>query len=606
MKSKKNPIESLTPWMLIRSYKGKSVFFYYLRCIAIIILLIFVPYNISIFYYQQSVTKTEITRQSLSNIVSSANMLDLLLSDFDRYVIDTYANTSMMEFLALDAPAAAQSETMHNSIGRTLSLMRKSSPGVEQIFFLNLRGEYVISCDAAQPLASLERSDWWKAYQSTKKEFSIIPRRSASGELDSLYWLMQIKQGADTFGLLCVQIPYSNFEDMIARSFPNAPDQLYILSDIGLILYSTNQAETNSIATVNSDLNPLYQQALKSKTSAELVGDYVVASSYSEQSNLVIVSHTLRSRIVSNDISLDFFVITGSIVMLLLVLVLAVFVSYKMYRYIVDIVLTLNNPSYQGNSGNAFGELFYIRDDITSQNSGIAKELEKKVTALKQAQSAALQSQINPHFLFNTLQLINMSIMKDVGYDNDAIRIVTMFSDLMRTSYNTRDYLVSVEKELEIVGNYLSILEIRYKDRLQFSIHCDPTCQSLQTIKMILLPIVENSIMHGMEGAENGMHISIHCEQLKNDSICYRIRDDGAGMSSSVLSKIRQQIKKRISKEDQNIGLSNVNTRLNLVFGNSYTMEIDSRQGKGTCVTICHPPIDEHTRELFEEGPPSP
>lgn len=119
------------------------------------------------------------------------------------------------------------------------------------------------------------------------------------------------------------------------------------------------------------------------------------------------------------------------------------------------------------------------------------------MAALKKYQIAALQAQINPHFLFNTLQLINLSIMKEVKKDIAATRLISLLSNLLHYSYDTEHYTVTVQQEIDNALKYLEIQQVRYKDHLRIISDISDECTSFETVKLILQPFIENSIITG-------------------------------------------------------------------------------------------------------------
>lgn len=199
---------------------------------------------------------------------------------------------------------------------------------------------------------------------------------------------------------------------------------------------------------------------------------------------------------------------------------------------------------------------------------------------LRDTQMNALQAQINPHFLYNTLETIRFMIsMKD----QRAVEMVKLLAKLFRVSIGKGEKYVTVRSELEHVELYLGIQKIRYSDRFTIEIDIAEEILDLYTVKFLLQPLVENSIHHGFAEIEGGGLIRISAFR-RNDRLVLELYDNGCGISARELQAIRQ----RLSRAEQcaSVGLQNVYDRIQLHFGAQYSLNIDSRPGEWTRTTL--------------------
>jgi two-component system sensor histidine kinase YesM len=203
---------------------------------------------------------------------------------------------------------------------------------------------------------------------------------------------------------------------------------------------------------------------------------------------------------------------------------------------------------------------------------------------LKEARFLSLQSQINPHFLFNTLNTISRIVM--FGKNNDAMRLIESFSNLLR--YNLGDFhkQVPLKKELEIIKHYLYIQQYRFEERLNFSIVCsDPELLEVPIPCFALQPLVENSIIHGIEPKEDGGKIRIKISAL-HDEIIIKIIDNGVGIPKQRMEAIQTLKQNNHTGHSNAIGIANVVHRLTIFTGQSQCFGIRSIEGFGTLVTV--------------------
>lgn len=204
----------------------------------------------------------------------------------------------------------------------------------------------------------------------------------------------------------------------------------------------------------------------------------------------------------------------------------------------------------------------------------------------KEAELNALQAQINPHFIYNTLESINWMIK--LGRNKEATQMVKLFSNLLHMGVDRKNLCVSLEEELRHVEAYIGIQQIRYKDRLVFCNQMPREILKYRTLKLLLQPLVENAVMHGMQVKKGVLTVIINA--YANDSdIIVNVIDDGVGISRDRLKNVNENI---ISESNESIGIKNVHDRIQMYFGNQYYLKLSSIYGGGTTITLCIPKIE--------------
>ena len=191
----------------------------------------------------------------------------------------------------------------------------------------------------------------------------------------------------------------------------------------------------------------------------------------------------------------------------------------------------------------------------------------------------ALQAQINPHFLYNTLDSIIW--MEERGRGREAIRMVSSLAKLFRLSISRGRSEISVREELEQVRHYLIIQKMRFKNKFEYAITWDEAALEETTVKLIVQPMAENAINHAIdETHDEALHIAIHAG-LTADEVVFTIEDDGVGMPPEVVSRLLTA-----PAGKSGIGVKNVHERIRLTYGEPYGIEVRSVEDEGTCVTI--------------------
>ena len=205
---------------------------------------------------------------------------------------------------------------------------------------------------------------------------------------------------------------------------------------------------------------------------------------------------------------------------------------------------------------------------------------------LRKTELKALQAQINPHFLYNTLDSI--AWMCEQGRNTDAVNMVHALARLFRISISKGHELIPIRKELEHAESYLQIQKYRYKNQFSYDFQVDESCLDCLCNKITLQPILENAIAHGLDLMVEPGHIDVEVCRDGQD-ILFRVRDDGVGMDE-------EQVRYILHSEPGDrtgIGIKNVNDRLRIYFGEGYGLHIESEPDVGTCVEIRMPQVRE-------------
>lgn len=205
---------------------------------------------------------------------------------------------------------------------------------------------------------------------------------------------------------------------------------------------------------------------------------------------------------------------------------------------------------------------------------------------LSQAEFKALQSQINPHFLFNTLNAISqLAILEGSSQTADAI---FSLSALLRRSLKKNDTLPPLKEEVDNISEYLNIKKLLYRDRIRYVCDVDPDCLSLRVPLFTLQPLVENALLHGLEPKEEGgtLTLSIHRE---GGYVVVRVEDDGVGCSRELMETVRQSPPDHSRSDLTGIGMGNVTKRLINHFGPAFHWTIDGAPGEGTRIALYLP-----------------
>lgn len=285
-----------------------------------------------------------------------------------------------------------------------------------------------------------------------------------------------------------------------------------------------------------------------------------------------------------------YWIIVPSIVFCLLA---SLFISHRIstpVRHLQRLMKKVGRGDFQQmvtfTSKDEIGELSRGFNQMVRKIEELLVQVYQEQNQKRRAEMAALQSQINPHFLYNTLESINSLARKHK--EPIISKMIVHLGRLMRLSISTFDEVIPIHQELDYVGHYIELHKYRHPRSLTYSIEMDEEIRRLYTVKWILQPIVENAILHGLESRVAEGHIAIR-GWLDAEDVYLQVSDNGTGMEASALQELRDRVEhqaEQLTKYGKKVGLCNVQSRLRYHFGASYGIQLASEAGHGMTVTF--------------------
>ena len=295
------------------------------------------------------------------------------------------------------------------------------------------------------------------------------------------------------------------------------------------------------------------------------------------------------------------------VITLLICLLLGLFLSWRFtsrsYRQMTGIMCLLDSAAQGGELPELPASRYQDEYEILTDNlvKSFLEQRYKKLESsertfhVKALELMALQAQINPHFLYNTLDSI--AWMCERGKNADAVQMVHALARLFRISISRGHELIPIEKELQHAEAYLQIQKYRYKNQFTYHFTVDESCLHCLCNKITLQPIIENAIVHGLDLMVDSGHIEITVKP-DGDDILLIVADDGIGMEPEQVAALLQNE----PSDRTGIGVKNVNDRLRIYFGADYGISIESAPYEGTTVTIRTPRVPEDREGDYDKN----
>lgn len=577
---------------LISRYKMKSLFAEYLIHILVtvtlpIVMLIFV---ISLLFL--NTYKTETTNFIRSATEKNAGQVDNLFSQIDTYYRMCLISDNISALLSnsIDINNVTGISSPVKKAANEALFFDEFSQCIDTVYLYSYKADYVYGLLGSTSgfLSDFSDHTWYEEYlKREKKDYIACLNQNTSSHLTFCYNIgFRNKQG-----ILVIKVSIYELARFLTISDSNLEGfrLISLPTQDKLIDYQFNTNKDAVQYTVQLQNVPVELTYSIAKTTLPA----------SFQLNLVIVA-------------------LSAVIIIILSTILAYTFARKQYLSILSVITALEDPNIQVNSPGT-NELYYLLEKtkgIATTNKNLEKQLLEKITHLKKAQTIALQTQINPHFLFNTLNMISYSIqeeMQQISYNSrsvsqipsqrvsppdtpQSIKMVALLSGMLRYSLKTEEYIVTLLAETEVLKSYIEIALIKYEYSFCVNWNIAPDVYELNTIKSTLQPLVENAIEHGIKKLYRKKPGLITISVFTKQDILYiNVTDNGVGMSEHDLLELEERLHSDALFQNQNIGLKNVISRIKLLFNDRGGFHITSG-ADGTSVMVYHPVI---THELL-------
>lgn len=512
--------------------------------------------NSNIEYYLKSMIN--VSNVLSNNIYLDSNIKNNNLMDQMNVIINTRSDIATL---------AVFSENGELLLGTSKAQLKTSTDITKQVWFknaLNKSDNVIFSLPHVQNLFQ-GKHDWVVSLSR------IINYTNGNKELR---------------GVLLVDMNYSTIGQLCQNVSIGERGYLYIVDSENNIIYHPQQQ--------------LINRGLKKENSEDYLGSYIENSDEGKRlvtiktvnyTNWKVIAVAYISEIVASKREIVNFLIWILASCILLIILIFSYISAKISQPIKRLEKSMKKVE-EGNFDiyiEAKGEDEVVKlsqafnlmlSKVRSLMSEIVVEQELK----RKSELNALQSQINPHFLYNTLDSIVW--MAENGNMQDVITMVTSLARLFRISISRGKNIISVEQEIEHARNYLIIQKIRFKNKFTYDIEIQPEVMNLKTTKLILQPLIENSIYHGIEYMQDQGHIKIRAFII-DEKLIYEIVDNGLGIEPEKLQHLLEY--ETEAKGGSGIGVKNVHERIQLTYGKEYGLQIESELEEGTRIKICLP-----------------
>lgn len=401
-------------------------------------------------------------------------------------------------------------------------------------------------------------------------------------------------------GIIMVQVNQDELNNMLYQE----PFETIITDEAGYIVAAKNpQLVGTTLAAFDIGVDLEHQSGNVIQTKVKGEDSYVIVDEMTPLlsiSNLKIISVFETKSILSeaNKVSILGLLIISGILLVALVMVytISLLTTNRLLRLSrqlnqvalgnLNVVSHIDGTDEIGQLSRQFNYMVSSINQLISQVIETNEKNSKLEIAQREIKLKMMASQIHPHFLFNALESIRMNA--HLKGEKEIANIVRLLGKLMRKNLEVGRERAPLKEEIEMIRSYLEIQKFRYEERLMYEIDFDSNAAEILIPPLIIQPLVENSVVHGLENKEGTVHVKVSVK-LADNEIRVDVMDDGAGMSEQRLSELRGLIAQAEEEQRSRIGLRNVHQRLVLYYGEEHGLNIASEEGKGTEITFSIP-----------------
>lgn len=535
-------------------------------------------------------------------IKSNTTVISQINNNINYYIKDIVSISNYIQY-----EYRYQNGIAKDTIEDKINTIKESREDIKFIGLFNTDGTPIITSlpkdeIIQDALVKLHKQDWFIKAANYPGEFYFSEPRYGYSELfenvqmitfASLISILDEKTNQPKNAIIIIDLDYEAVEQTISDSFKNYTNgYIYIINAYDkLISFPSSEKISKEEFSQNFD-------EVKEKVFGTFISDYdgvkkltiIYPVRYTgwRLVGVIDLSASLKQSVVFRD---------TIIASLVVIIIYAIIISTHIASYLSSPIKQLESIMRHVQNGN-FDIVVPITGSQETQSlsksfekmlfkiKSLMEDLKKTESIKRQRELDALQAKINPHFLYNTLESVVW--LAEEGDNKGVVKQVTSLATLFRVSIAKGKDIITIQEELTHVKSYLEIQSIRYKDKFDYKFIVPEELKHCPTTKLIVQPIVENSIYHGLKYIEDDGHIIIKVEAVGEDKIAIKVIDNGAGMDEKTVNALLDP-NGDIKRSGNGIGIININERLKLVYGNEYGLSVESELEEGTTVTILIP-----------------
>lgn len=483
-------------------------------------------------------------------------------------------------------------------IGKKLDFIVSTRKDITNIFLLASE-DFSVGMDAISnekdaeinPYNNYRKSTWYDRLFNEGREV-VFTSSYVQNLIKGRYeWVIslgkKVYEEDKLLGVILIDLRYSSIISLCTDVMPSNSGYVFILDDRGSIVYHPRQQLIYSnLMTEQTGL----VASLEEGESAEREGKLYLSSNIRD-TNWRVAGVIEIDALLSDQHNLVWYFVVTALAFGLLACAISFFISKRITKPILNLERTVKkvregdlSAKADPSSNDEVGDLSESFNEMTDRIAELMEKFEKEQIEKRESVLWALKAQINPHFLYNTLDSIVW--MAEAGQNEDVVEMTSALAKMLRASIGRDSETATLRLELENIRNYLRIQKYRYKSKLNYEIDVPEKLYNRRVEHLSLQPLVENAIYHGIRERREGGLITVFAEE-RDGNLVIAVEDNGVGMTE-------ERIREIMNREEsvKSMGVRNVDNRIKLTFGSEYGLKIESKPGVGTRVTMTLPDLE--------------
>lgn len=552
---------------------------------------------------------------------NTLQLIDKVNESFEFYISNLQSNTYMIannesvkQFLGGNQSDPTTLSDNKYDIQRYLRNFTTVSPEVAGIMVVNDTGDYVSNELYAPSIMDLTKASWYQEAVENNGIFTIIGRPDGR-RLNSIVdytnddVVTVVRAVIDPFtkqvhGVVLIDLKLRVIAEAVKDVTLGKSGYLMVVDDNGQNIYQPNQPIVSHIpfSWISEQQSGDFSKMIK----GEKIQFIYQRSPFA---NWVTVGVFPTEETIFGLREINFYLVMFIFIIMFFGIPVSYFLSHSISKPIVQLVSFMKKAEdgdfkvrYKEKRFDEIGLLGRSFNTMLTKLNDLMHLTERQERQKRDAEFRSLQANINPHFLYNTLDTIQWMARKQKA--DDVAEVVESLAKLFRIGLSKGRDVISLSEEIDHIESYLKIQKTRYREKLNYEIKVDESINHQAILKFILQPIIENAIYHGIKERRGAGYIVIEAKPL-DQNLLIQVSDDGKGMSQQQLSDMREVLAESIvrtenpeeTRNKKGYGMLNVQARIQLTHGLNYGLTIDSQEDVGTTVTILLPSMNESDEE---------
>ena len=549
------------------------------------LILIILGSNIIIAVFLYGIMRNNAMKQAetlLQNLMeSNLALMQQYFEDMDNIASSIVYNKDVIRFMRNDRNTVSDMAFLRG----IESQYYYSNPDLDMSFFKSgyWTGMYSIQeKDRAISIPDYRYRDWYQEIIWTRDK-KVLMADEENHFIQSCVYKIEDLYSSNVVGYLKIDIDMNYLKERFLHNFDEIAGATILDVESNILFYEKMEIQVPP------------ELLKKNKEGIYETGDYIIIYGTSESTGWHLCLASSIEEILQNQNR----IIPVLLLLFMLIVGFTLLISRKCFS-----IITVNfkrlvdgmeqvkrgdlKTQVQADTEDEIGILIQEFNEMMKRIDHLVKRVEAEQLLVKETEIKALQQQINPHFIYNILETI-MGLASE-GLNEEVIEVSTCLSEMLR--YNTRfENITVIADELEQIKNYVTVIKIRFEDRFEVYYDVDEECLDCRILKFTLQPLMENAVSHGLEKTDSGGMLRIRIKK-EEDKVAVMIYDNGTRIPEEKLKELNERLKVtgehplEYIEKYKSLGILNVHLRSKLFYGEGYSFEIFSKEGKGTCISI--------------------